>query len=284
MSLRIFLTGRIDIESRGVAARTAVRFPGRQGRRAFAYLICERGRPIPREELATAIWSDVLPPAWDSALSALVSKLRRLLSDVDASRNATIAVDGGCYDVRLPLDAWVDIEAAAAAAEEAEATLRAGTPRTAWGPAIVAVSISSHTFLPGEEGEWLEQRRARLREILVRGLDSLTDASIAGGDTLGAVQAALRSVALEPFRETGYRRLMQAHAAAGNRAEALRVYERCRALLADELGVDPSPDLEALYLHLLRDGMSEASRVETGIDSLRASRPTQHRIPDDRPQ
>ena len=44
---------------------------------------------------------------------------------------------------------------------------------------------------------------------------------------------------------------MRSHAAQGNRAEALRVYQQCRQLLADELGIDPSPETEALYLELL---------------------------------
>jgi len=45
---------------------------------------------------------------------------------------------------------------------------------------------------------------------------------------------------------------MRAHAAAGNRSAALRAYERCRQLLADELGVSPSPQTEAVYLDILR--------------------------------
>jgi DNA-binding SARP family transcriptional activator len=72
-----------------------------------------------------------------------------------------------------------------------------------------------------------------------------------GEDAL-AVEAASEAVRLEPFRETSHQRLMRAHAALGNRAEALRAYERCRRLLADELGVDPSVETEALYLELLR--------------------------------
>lgn len=51
---------------------------------------------------------------------------------------------------------------------------------------------------------------------------------------------------LEPFHETGWQRLMSAHAAGGNRAEALRVYARCKDLLAEELGVAPSPETEAI--------------------------------------
>jgi DNA-binding SARP family transcriptional activator len=67
-----------------------------------------------------------------------------------------------------------------------------------------------------------------------------------------ALQAAAEVESLEPFRETGWQRLMRVHAVVGNRAEALRAYEQCRTLLTDELGTDPSPQTEALYLDLLR--------------------------------
>src|SRR5215217_9518808 len=129
MSLRIYLTGRVEVEA-DEASETLIpssRFPGRQGRRAFAYLVCERGRRIPRAELADAIWDEgALPSAWDAALSALVSKLRGLLAGVGEGRAGTIATEAGSHELRLSPGAWVDIEAAAAAAEQAEAGLRAG--------------------------------------------------------------------------------------------------------------------------------------------------------------
>jgi len=65
-----------------------------------------------------------------------------------------------------------------------------------------------------------------------------------------ALGAAQENVTLEPFRETGYQRLIELHVALGNRAEALRVYESCRELLANELGTDPSMNA-GLYLQLL---------------------------------
>jgi 8-oxo-dGTP pyrophosphatase MutT (NUDIX family) len=71
------------------------------------------------------------------------------------------------------------------------------------------------------------------------------------GDASEAAKWAQEAIALEPFRESGYRRLMHAHAAAGNRAEALQTYERCRRLLAEELGAYPSPETESIYRELL---------------------------------
>lgn len=61
-------------------------------------------------------------------------------------------------------------------------------------------------------------------------------------------------MAVDPLREAGYQRLMRAQAAAGHRAEALRAYQACRRVLSEELGVDPSPETEALYLELLEPG------------------------------
>lgn len=95
------------------------------------------------------------------------------------------------------------------------------------------------------------EERARLRETLVRALDCLAEVNRLSGDSAAAIRAAEELIVLEPFRETGYRRLMQAHIAAGNRAEALRVYERCRHLLAEELGAYPSPETESIYRGLL---------------------------------
>jgi DNA-binding SARP family transcriptional activator len=251
MSLRIYLTGRLDIESDDELIDLRP-LPGRQGRRALAYLICERGRPVPREELAEAIWQDALPPAWDTALRAIVSRLRRLCENLGQSEAARIASIYGCYQLHLPPDAWIDIEAATASISQAEAALRNDAVQDAWGHALVAAVIAERPFLPGEEGAWVEQRRAELHRIRVRALECVADLRLAIGEGALAVEAASEAVRLEPFRETSYQRLMCAHASLGNRAEALRTYERCRRLLADELGADPSAEIEALYLDLLR--------------------------------
>ncbi|HWE63856.1 MAG TPA: BTAD domain-containing putative transcriptional regulator [Chloroflexota bacterium] len=60
------------------------------------------------------------------------------------------------------------------------------------------------------------------------------------------------ALTLEPFREPCYQQLMRIHAAAGDRAAAVRAYERCRRLLADELVINPAPQTEAVYLEILR--------------------------------
>ena len=104
----------------------------------------------------------------------------------------------------------------------------------------------------GEEGEWVTLKRSELREVLVRAHECLSEPSIWHEEPEYAVKHAKEAVAIEPYRETSYQLLMRAHAAVGNRAEALRVYELCRSLLSEELGVPPSPQTEAVYLDILR--------------------------------
>lgn len=88
----------------------------------------------------------------------------------------------------------------------------------------------------------------------VRALDVLAAAWLGPGDVQLAIHAPRKAVALEPFREQGYRSLMRSHLAAGDRAEALRVYAECRALLAEELGVEPGSDTAGVYLEALAAG------------------------------
>jgi DNA-binding SARP family transcriptional activator len=75
---------------------------------------------------------------------------------------------------------------------------------------------------------------------------------IGEGDHALAVQDMEEVLSLDPFRESGYRLLMRAHCQAGNLAEALRAFERCRVLLADQLGTSPSTFTQDLYLEILR--------------------------------
>jgi len=248
--LRIYLSGRLTLESeRGSFGPTA--FPGQQGRAAFALLVGERPNPVSRADLAEALWPAAAPRAWDAALSSIVSKLRGLLGRAGLDGSETLVSGSGCYEMRLPPGTWVDHEVATDSIHQAEAALRAADPASAYGPSAVAHHITRRPFLPGEEGRWFEARREKLGSILVRALECRAEVYLWNGEHSLAVEAARDAVALRPFREAGYRLLMRAHAAAGNGAEALRVFERCRALIAEELGAGPSPETRAVHAEVL---------------------------------
>lgn len=259
--MKICLTGRISIEANG-ATLDERSFPGRQGRLVFAYLLAEDGRPVPRDELAQVLWGDVPPARWEKALTVLVSKLRRLLEDCGVDGQEALQSAFGCYQLALPPGAWIDVAAGREAVDTAEAALAAGDIGAARQAAIEAVALARRSFLPGEDGPWIEEKRRELGELLVRGLECLVEVSVAAGDAREGVRYAEELVVLEPYREGGYRWLMQAHSAAGDNAEALRVYERCRRLLADELGAYPSPETNSIYRDLLRAPTPPAPAVE----------------------
>jgi DNA-binding SARP family transcriptional activator len=251
MGLRIYLTGRVLVEDDGAILLDERRLMGRQGRLTFAYLAYERLRVVSRDELAEELWPATVPPSWERSLSAIISKLRALLADAGLS-GVDLEGSFGHYRLSLPADAWIDVEAAGEAIDHAESALRAKEPRDALGWALVAYQISRRPFLRGDEGQWVTLKRSGLRDVLVRAHECLSEPSIWQAEPEYAVKHAKEAVALEPFRETGYQLLMRAHAAVGNRAEALRVYERCRSLLSEELGVPPSSQTEAVYLEILR--------------------------------
>ena len=248
--LKVFLAGRIAVETEGLVIDER-HFPGRHGRLLFAYLVLADGRPVPRDELADVLWGDGPPPTWEKALSVHVSKLRGVLAEsgLDGASALTAAV--GCYQLDLREGIWVDILAAEHAANEAEGFLETEELESAKAAAALAESVTRGSFLPGDDGPWVDQKRRELAEIRAQALSALAEASLRTDKPAEAVRWARLAVEAEPFRESGYRRLMEAHVATGNRAEALQVYERCRQLLAEELGAYPSPETEAVYRSLL---------------------------------
>ncbi len=250
-TLRIYLTGRIAIEygDRLVDERDLA---GRQGRLALAFLTSERQRPLTKEQVTSAVWPGGPPREVDTALSAILSKLRSAMNKAAPAGTAAVDVRSGTIQMRLPPDAWIDLEYAANSLDQAEGAVRAGDARGAWSHAVALVIIARRPFLPGEDAPWIEARRTRLRGLLVRGLHILSRITAENGEQALAAQYASEIIEVEPFQESGYRLLMQMHAGMGNRGEALRVFGKCRELLREELGADPSQETEKVFLDILR--------------------------------
>lgn len=231
---RIQLCGKLVVELDG--ARVEEKLPGRQGRLLFAFLAVNRNRTLLRDELIAALW----PDGRDGGLAPLLSKLRHIVP-VEENR------------LQLPPGAWVDVEAAGDAVHRAESAVALGDFHRAWGPSQVAMFVSSRVFIPGEDAAWIDEVRRSLAALHLRALETYAHAGlgIGGTELSAAVRAGRELVRLEPYRETGYRILMQALAGEGNDAEALRVYDGLRRLLHDELGTAPSAPTQELHRMLL---------------------------------
>ena len=241
---RLQLCGRLVVRWRG--RRVDEELPGRQGRLAFVYLTVNRLRAVSRDELADALWPSEPPAAIDSSLSAIVSKLRRVLG--------SDALEGrGELRLVLPENGWVDVEAASDAIHRAESAVARSDWAAAWGPARVALHIATRGFLPREDAPWVEERRTLLEDVGLRAHECVSAAGLGiGGPELdAAVRSGRALVARALHRESGYRALMQALAAQGNVAEALEVYDLLRCRLRDDLGIAPGPVTQDLYRLLL---------------------------------
>jgi len=243
--LRIQLCGRVVV--RDGDRRVEDELPGRQGRLLFVYLVLERRRPVPRHELVAAVWPAGPPAAADAALSALLSKLRRVLGP------ERIGGGRGSVSLTLPGDAWVDVEAAGDALHRAESAVAREDWKTAWGPARVVQHVTARPFLPEEDAQWIDERRRLLAEWHLRSLELVAEACLGiGGSELATAERAARSlVERAPYRESGHRALMRALVRRGNAAEALRVYDDLRVRLREELGVGPDDATRTLHRELL---------------------------------
>lgn len=244
LECRIQICGRVTARIDG--RRVDGELPGRLGRLLFVYLTVHRRRAVAREELVDALWPEDAPAAADASLSALLSKLRRLLGTEHLE---------GRHAVRLvlPADTWVDLEAAAEGLHRAESALSRGDWTGTWGPGRVALHVALRGFLAGEDAPWAADVRHRVAEIHLRSLELVGVACvrIGGAEAATGERCARSLVALAPYRESGHRLLMEVLAAQGNAAEALVVYEELRRRLREELGVAPSAPTQALHLTLL---------------------------------
>jgi DNA-binding SARP family transcriptional activator len=220
---------------------------------ALAWLVLERDRGTTRDGLADVVWPNQLPRTWGSALRSLVSRLRAFLATTLAlpSSAQSIVAQGGRYLVRLPDDVVVDIEEAARSVAAAQDALAAGDFAAALRLATVGADILRCPFLPAHDGPWVAAKRDHLSELLLAALETGGQAALELRDPARALMLADEAAALAPLRESAHRCRMAAHAASGNRGQALRAYQDVRRLLAEELGVDPAPDTEAAYLELL---------------------------------
>lgn len=223
--------------------------PGRLGRRLWSYLVLNRRRVMANDELATALWGDAIPDAWEASLHALVSRVRHTVGRIDAG--SVIRPTGAGYALSLPADTFVDRERAWDAIHHVRSTHRSGDLAGAFAEAVIAHEIAARGFLPGESGEWIEAERRLLRGIEVQALEAVVEAELARGRPAEAERAARSLIGLDPLRESGYRLLMRSLAAAGNGAAAAEVMSECQQALAT-VGAAPGRETDRVFRTVLR--------------------------------
>jgi DNA-binding SARP family transcriptional activator len=237
---RLYLTGGVRMDGPD-GSFVDSDLPGFQGRIAFVVLAIER-RALSFDELADIVWDERPPDRWKGSLAVIVSKIRTLLTSTGLDGRAMMTSTSGTYALTLPVDSWVDLEDALRRLDRAEGALRHHDPSITAREATVASSILRRPLLPGVDCAWVERAQRRQTDALYRSLAALASAWTALGDHQLAVTIAESAVQLDPLRETGYRLLIEAESARGDRGAALRAFARCADVLDAELGVQPSPE------------------------------------------
>ncbi|MEV6276306.1 BTAD domain-containing putative transcriptional regulator [Nocardia sp. NPDC051832] len=218
--------------------------PGARLRGLLVALALEPGHPVPKATLIDWIWGENPPADAANSLHRLVSRLRKALP----AGSVEGQTDG--YRLRVEPDAvdavrFERLLAQARDEDDPQAVQRLREALALWrGAAMQDVGL--------QESGAFEAAAVRLEGLRLTALEGRFDAEVDLGHGAELVTELTDLVAAHPMRERLVAALMRALVATGRDTEALRVYERTRETLADELGVDPSPELSALHVALLR--------------------------------
>jgi DNA-binding SARP family transcriptional activator/tetratricopeptide (TPR) repeat protein len=238
------LCGELGLEIDGLDVASGL--PGGQATALLSHLLASPDRTADRDELIDVLWPERPPRDPQAALRPILSRLRRAVAPASIEGRDRIRL-------LLPAPVWSDVDEATRSVESARAAARGGAWASVSEQAETAVDLLRPGFLPGIDGDRLDARRRELDELLLEALELRARAALAlATPDLGAAERAGRElIARSPYRETGYRFVMEALAASGNFAEALLVYDDLRVLLREELGAAPAGELQALHERLL---------------------------------
>ncbi|MFI9848121.1 BTAD domain-containing putative transcriptional regulator [Nonomuraea sp. NPDC051941] len=223
----------------------AVHLGGPRQRGVLALLVAARGQVVPVDRMIEDLWREEPPARALLSLQAYVSNLRRLLEPGRPPRTSArllVSASPG-YALRLPpesVDAWRFedlLDQARTVTDPRAARSRLAEALGLWqGPAFAEVA----------DEPWAAAETARLNELRLLATELHVAAGLRIGDAAAVVPEAERLTRDEPLREEGWRLHALALWSSGRQADALATLRRARGIFAEELGLDPGPDLTAL--------------------------------------
>jgi DNA-binding SARP family transcriptional activator len=250
-ALAVGCLGRLRISADG--AQLPWR-PVRRGRAVFQYLLAHRRRSVARDELAEVFWPGSSAAAARNCLNTSLSILRSGLRDVLGDLPVVVHRDGA-YCLDPDLDLRVDAEELESLAAEGARRRRAGDVEGAARAFRDAADLyRGDLFEDDPYEEWMTVQRRYLRETYLTTLGDLADCESALGDPSAAIGLCRQALLAEPEREDVHRRLMEAYARVGQRAQALRQFDLCADALRRRLRAEPSHETVALCARIRRGG------------------------------
>ena len=227
---------------------TRRKLAGRQGA-LLAALALHAGNPVSTDRLIDVVWGDDPPGDAANALQQRVSRLRGV---IDPIRDGQVLVQSGGGYMLCADDDQVDVRRFERLAAEGRRRLTAGDASAAEAALSQALGLWRGPVLDGFADElWAVPECRRLEELRLAAAEDRAELLIALGEHDRALSELGQLAAAHPLRERMDGLLMQALYATGRQADALAVYDQTRRLLAEELGVDPSPQLQRIYHQIL---------------------------------
>ncbi|MGC4959364.1 BTAD domain-containing putative transcriptional regulator [Actinomadura citrea] len=228
----------------------SVHLGGPRQRGVLALLVAARGQVVPVDRMIEDLWRGEPPARALMSLQAYVSNLRRLLEPGRPPRTpARLLVSAAPgYALRLlpeSVDAWRFEDLLDRARTDTD-------PRTAKARLAEALGLwRGPAFAEVADEPWAAVETARLNELRLTATELHVAAGLRIGDPTAMVPEAERLTRDEPLREEGWRLHALALWSSGRQADALATLRRARGVLAEELGLDPGPDLTALEKAIL---------------------------------
>ncbi|WP_245240090.1 AfsR/SARP family transcriptional regulator [Streptomyces erythrochromogenes] len=241
-----------------------------QQRALLAVLLLRDGRTATAPELIDAIWGEDPPQQALATIRTYASRLRKVVAP------GLLVTESGGYAIRLRSAATLDLGVARSLAADADSARAAGDRSLARTLLARALDLWEGEPLAGVPGPHAETERTRLAEWRLQLLETRLDLDLEVGHHAEAVSELTALTAAHPLRERLRELLMLALYRSGRQAEALAVYADTRRLLADELGVDPRPELAALQQRIL-NADADLARAEDPVPAAAAApvRPAQ---------
>jgi DNA-binding SARP family transcriptional activator len=220
----------------------AVRLPTRKAEALVAYLAIPAGQSHARDKLASLLWGERSDSQARASLRQTLLRVRRVVGAGESC--VRVGADGVALD---PAVVGVDVTAFEQAVATASPEALARAAALYRGDLLAGLAVAEPPF-----EDWLLAERERLRELALEALARLLAEQRAAHRPEVAVQTALQLATLDPLQETVHRTLMRLYLQLGRRGMALRQYQRCVTILRRELDVEPEPETQQLYQHVLR--------------------------------
>jgi DNA-binding SARP family transcriptional activator len=228
----------------------------------LSYLSIHRGRPQSREVLAGVLWGDSDAGRAKKYLRQALWQLQTALRPFETEAQHILCIDGDWVELRMTQQLWLDV-----AVLEAEAGLGVGAD-AALEPLQAerlrdAVAVYEEDLLPGWYHNWCAYERERLQNIYLTLLDRLMAHCEATQQADPGLRYAMLSLRYDRARERTHQRMMRLYSMGGDRAAALRQFDRCVIAMDEELGVAPAAETRALYESLRRGGTQTPAAVRS---------------------